>query len=437
MLTIAQGRPEGRPEVGGPAIGKIKGTILDYKSKAPVEFATIALYKRKDSTLVTGTVASDKGLFALSEIGFGRYFMKINFIGYKQIIIDTIRIMPASNDVNLGTVLLHSNAEQLGEVEVSAEKAMVEINIDKKVFNVEKSIVSNGGSATDVLQQIPSVSVDIDGNVSLRGSANVTVLVDGRPSSITGSSRAAILQQIPASSIESIELITNPSAKYDPDGMSGIINIVMKKNKLNGFNGSVTVGVGTNTKYNAQANVSYRNSKMNVYANYGYRYGNRSGSGYSIRQNTFADTSYFVNSQQRQNRINESHNVKAGFDFYLNDKNTLGMFVMYNKSNNQYNQPWNYWEEDKNNVTSGTYLKQETGSEPSSSTDYNLNYRRTFKKPKEELNFDATFSSGAADELTTLTNSYYTGKFDSLNKAPLQQSTLQKNTNSVNNIQLD
>jgi outer membrane receptor protein involved in Fe transport len=431
---MGQSGPDGG---GAPAIGKIRGTVLDFKSKVPVEFATIGLYKMKDSALVTGVVANDKGVFELGQVGFGRYFIKINFIGYKQLIIDTVRINPAKAEVNLGTILLHSNAEQLGEVEISAERATVELNIDKKVFNVEKSIVSNGGSATDVLQQIPSVSVDIDGNISFRGSGNVTVLIDGRPSSITGSSRAAILEQIPASSIESIELITNPSAKYDPDGMSGIINIVMKKNKLNGLNGSVSVGAGTNSKYNGQVNVSYRNSKINVYANYGYRYNYRTGNGWSEMHETYPDTAYSLYSQFRASRISESNNLKAGFDFYLNDKNTLGMFVLYNKGREENDQPWNYWEENGSNVIADTYLKQETSHTPSSSTDYNLNYHRTFKKPKQELNFDATYSNGSSDGLTTLTDSYYTGKFDTLNKTPTVLSNETKNTNSVSNIQLD
>ena len=235
ICAVAQNK-QFKMEEGAQAIGKIKGVVVDNTTKQMVEFATIALYKLKDSTLVNGVVAGVKGDFQLLEIPYGRYFMKINFIGYKQLVLDSIKIRPASPEINLGQIKLKSNTEQLEEIEVSSEKSTLQLGIDRKIFNVEKSIVSEGGSASDVLQSIPSVSVDIDGNISMRGSGNVTVLIDGKPSGLTGSSRAAILQQIPASSIESIELITNPSAKYDPDGMSGIINVIMKKNKLNGFN---------------------------------------------------------------------------------------------------------------------------------------------------------------------------------------------------------
>lgn len=420
-----------------PAIGKIKGVILDNRAGLPVEFATIALYKLKDSSLVTGVVAGVKGDFLLAELAFGRYFMKINFIGYKQLIIDTISIRPRSPEIDLGKVRIRTNTELLGEVEVTSEKVTLELGIDKKIFNVEKSIVSEGGSVTDVLQSIPSVSVDIDGNISMRGSGNVTVLVDGKPSGITGSSRAAILQQIPASSIESIELITNPSAKYDPDGMSGIINIITKKNKLSGFNGSISVGAGTGDKYNAAANISYRNSKLNVYANYGFRSNNRTGSGFSYRQNIFPDTTYLLNSESSQFSKNISHNVKGGVDFYLNDKNTIGASVLYNTGNESSSQVSDYSERDKKNVLSGAYVRDEISEDLPVSMDYNLNFRKTFTRPKQEIIIDATYSAASNNENENYTERNYQLKYEPKNDSPLKQNTSTKGKNDITTIQLD
>ncbi len=429
-----------------PSIGKIKGTVIDNKTKQPVQFATISLYKFKDSSLVTGVVATDKGSFELSSLSFGRYFMKVKFIGYKQMVIDTIAIRPRAPEVTIGVIKLQSNSEQLGEVEVSTEKSTLQLGIDRKIFNVEKSIVSEGGSATDVLQSIPSVSVDIDGNISLRGSGNVTVLVDGKPSGITGSSRAAILQQIPASSIESVELITNPSAKYDPDGMSGIINVILKKNKLSGFNGSVTAGVGTNdqynedfniNKYNSSINLSYRNSKLNAYVNYGFRSNERAGSGLSNRYTFFADTAFYLNQKTRSLNKNVSHNAKAGIDFYLNDKNTLGFSVLYNTGTESSDQTTNYSEANNLNVISGEYARDAKTSDAPTSVDYNLNYRKAFAKPKQELTFDGTYSTASSNDVENYSERDYVLKYASKNATPFKQNTTTNGTNSIANIQLD
>lgn len=429
----------GRMPEGGsaPAIGKIKGIVTDNKTKQAVEFATIALYKTKDSSLVTGVVASAKGDFLLSELPFGRYFMKINFIGYKQLVIDSISIRSKETEIDLGQIKLKNNTEQLGEVEVTSEKSTLQLGIDRKIFNVEKSIVSEGGSASDVLQSIPSVSVDIDGNISMRGSGNVVVLIDGKPSGITGTSRAAILQQIPASSIESIELITNPSAKYDPDGMSGIINIITKKNKLNGFNGSVTLGAGTGDKYNAGATISYRNSKVNVYANYGFRSNNRTGGGSTLRQNFLSDTTFFLRQDFKSLNKNISHNAKAGLDFYLNDKNTIGASVMYNAGKESGNETINFYEADNNDLTSGSYARDVSNSETPISIDYNFNYRKTFTKPKQELIFDATYSDATGGKSESFVERDYKLKYDFKNDEPYKQNTVSKSKNKITTVMLD
>lgn len=417
--------------------GKIKGTVLDHNTRQPIEFATIALYKLKDSVLVTGTITNSKGSFTLSELEFGRYFMKINFIGYKLQVIDTIIISSRSFEIEMAAIQLKSNSEQLGQVEVSTEKNAIQLGIDKKIFNVEKSIVSDGGSATDVLQSVPSVSVDIDGNISLRGNGNVTVLIDGKPSSITGSSRTAILQQIPASSIESIELITNPSAKYDPDGMAGIINIVMKRNKLVGFNGSVSAGVGTLDKYNASANISYRNSKVNVYANYGFRLNNRYGSGSGYRKNIFSDTVFYLRQQLNSNSRSTSHNVKTGIDFYLNKKNTLGCSFLYNKSIDSGTEQIDYLQADYNDLQSASYLRNIKEGGDQTSNDYTLNYRKVFDNPKQEFTMDGTYSTAKNDASENYSEQNYTGIFSSKNNTPFQQRISNYTENQVTTIQAD
>jgi iron complex outermembrane receptor protein len=420
-----------------PAIGKIKGIVLDKSKGLPIEFATVGLFKKKDSTLITGAVANEKGEFLLENIPFGRFFLKANFIGYKEIVIDTIKIKPPVTEIDLGKIKLSSTSENLNEVEVEADKGSMQLSIDKKVFNVTKDLINSSGSATDVLQNIPSVSVDIDGNISLRGSGNVTVLVDGKPSGITGSSRQAILSQIPASSIESVEIITNPSAKYDPDGMSGIINIVLKKNKANGFNGSISAGVGTFDKYNASLNLSYRNKHMNVYVNYGYRANHRTGSGYSNRQNILSDTTFYVDNSSNSIKREESHNAKAGLDFYINDKNTIGASVMYGSGRENNIASTRYYEFDNTHTMSGDYWRDVPETNHSMNLDYNLNYRKTFNKPKQELTFDATYSDASSNEKQNFDERDYSLKFAPLNLTPLRQVTDNIGKNGIFTGQLD
>lgn len=213
----------------GPKIGKLSGKVVDAASKQPVEYATISVLSRRDSSLVTGTVTDMQGSFVLEQIPAGAYRVKVSYIGYRTSTKDNLVISQQTPQHDLGTIRLNASAQALDEVVVSAEQPVFEQSIDKRVFNVEKSIVTQGGSATDILETIPSVAVDVDGNLSLRGSGGVVVLIDGKPSSLTGADRSAILEQIPANAIESVEVITNPSARYDADGMSGIINIVLKK----------------------------------------------------------------------------------------------------------------------------------------------------------------------------------------------------------------
>ncbi|MDP2889445.1 MAG: TonB-dependent receptor [Bacteroidota bacterium] len=229
--------PPAAPAAGMSAVqknGKIKGKIIDADSKTPMEYANVAIYRKLDSKLVTGGMANGAGEFEIGELPMGAYYVEANFIGFEKTTVADVKIIPNATTVDMGTIELEVSRQQIGAVEVVAERNRIEYKIDKKVINVTNDINAAGGTAVTVLENTPSVEVDIDGNVSLRGSSSFTVLIDGRPSVLSGSDA---LRQIPSSAIQNIEIITNPSVKYDPDGMAGIINIVMKKNILSGFNG--------------------------------------------------------------------------------------------------------------------------------------------------------------------------------------------------------
>ncbi|WP_295122681.1 carboxypeptidase-like regulatory domain-containing protein, partial [uncultured Chitinophaga sp.] len=293
LQAIAQppaGAPQGgmRPGAPGgamPAIGHLYGKLLDAKTKQPVEYASVTLHRAKDSSLVTGMLTKPNGDFSLENVPFGPFFVRITFMGYKTLA-KKVTVTPQTVDQDLGNIRIEPNVKALAEVEVTGQRSAFSMGIDKKIFNVDRNLVSVGGTATDVLKSVPSVNVDIDGNVQVRNAAP-TLFVDGKPSTLT-------LDQIPADAIESVELITNPSARYDAEGMSGILNIVLKKNRKAGINGMVNGGIGTNDKYNGGGNLNIRQGKVNFFINYNINANRNWGNGVTDRTNFPAngDTSY-------------------------------------------------------------------------------------------------------------------------------------------------
>ncbi|MDD5507147.1 MAG: carboxypeptidase regulatory-like domain-containing protein [Bacteroidales bacterium] len=215
--------------------GTIAGAVTEEIEKVPMEFVNLVLFREKDSTMVTGTVTNLEGKFWLTEVPYGKFYLVVNFIGYDKKIIPDILITPKENAVDLGNIALRAAVTNIEGVEILADKQRVEYRIDKKVVNVSQDIMADGASVVTALENVPSVQVDIEGNVTLRGSESFTVLIDGRPSVLQGTEA---LQQIPASAVERLEIITNPSARYDPDGLAGIINVVMKKQQNQGIMGS-------------------------------------------------------------------------------------------------------------------------------------------------------------------------------------------------------
>lgn len=375
--------------------GKITGIIADSETGKPIEFATASLFKinpGNPDSLITGAITSSSGKFRIEQVPHGKFRLDVTFIGYNVLHKDSIVISPSSLEVDLGKLTIAPNSELLKEVEVVGEKRMLEMAIDKKVFNVEKNIVSAGGSATDVLQNVPSVSVDIDGNISLRGSGNVTVLVDGKPSGLTGAGRAAVLQQIPASSIESVEVITNPSVKYDPDGMSGIINIVLKKNQKAGANGSISAGIGTGDKYNASGNLNFRNRKINVFVNYSFRDNPRYGNGTMLRQNFFTDSTWYLNQYANSLSTPVSHMVKTGIDFFANDKNTLGVSTTLNSERGLNEERVEYQNLDGMRYLTGLSFRDIDEEDASESADVSLYCKHIFNNPKQTISGELNYS---------------------------------------------
>ncbi len=310
---------------------KITGIVLDGATNTPLEFANVAVFSIPDSSLVTGSITNQEGVFEITGIAEGEYYLEANFIGFSPVLIDEVVVDKENSQVDLGKIEINPSTVEIGGVDVIADKAQVEFKLDKKVVNVSQVISAIGGTAVDVLENTPSVQVDIEGNVSVRGSSNFTVLIDGRPSVLSGSDA---LRQIPSSALESIEIITNPSAKYEPDGMAGIINLVTKKNALNGFSGIVNGSIGTGDKYRGDITLNYRTEKFKFTIGADWRDEINFGSMSSRRQTLSNDTLSHINIDGSRNFNRKGHNFKSGIEWYLTPKSTLSLSGEIGKSDN-------------------------------------------------------------------------------------------------------
>jgi outer membrane receptor protein involved in Fe transport len=386
--------------------GTIIGRIVEGNTTKPVDFATIALVNPTDGKTVKAGRSGLDGFFRISELPLGAYTLKISFVGFDPYSREGLLISESNLTLNVGTIQLKGGkANVLKEVVVQGQKKNMTLGIDRKVFSVEQSIVSEGGSATDLLANVPTVAVDIDGNVSLRGSGSVRVLIDGKPSAIGGGDIATVLQALPASSIENIELITNPSSKYDPEGQTGIINIVLKKNKKIGVNGAVSLSAGNLDNYNASTNLSYRDKNVNIYGNYSFRYGTRLGSGFNNTR--FLNTNNAVNNTQKGKRDNIGNTAKAGIDYYINEKTSIGFSGNVNFRNSDRNDDINYLLQNFNNGRDSISFRTSREEDKDTGYDLSLDFSRKFKKQGEE--FVANLSAGRSreDEFQNLEQSFF------------------------------
>ncbi|MBP6335520.1 MAG: TonB-dependent receptor [Bacteroidia bacterium] len=389
-----------------PKIGQVSGTIVDGTNGESVPYASVAVISMKDSSIVGGALSDEKGKFSINELPMGRMRLQITFVGYATQTLDPFILSPMQPDYAAGLIRLSSSAEKLKEVVISADKPDLILSLDKKVYNMEKNIVNTGGSVTEAMQNIPSVSVDIDGNVSLRGSENVTILIDGKPSGMLGSDRRAVLSQIPANAVDQIEVITNPSAKYDASGMAGIINIKTKKEKMKGFNGTTSIGVGTNDKYNFALGLNNRTSFMNLFANYSYRHDERSSTGETTQYNYFpGQDPYSYTSSSQGKRVADFHTGKIGTDLFLNKWNTLGLSASINTRTEEDPNQTQYVFMDQNESVYSEYQSSEIETETNNGYDVNLDYRRTWAKSKREFSATGGYSSNLEEEAGEVQNS--------------------------------
>lgn len=387
--------------------GAITGKVTDAATGRAVDFASLAVVDQTSGKTVKGGQTAADGSFSVKALPLGTYTLKVSFLGYQPFTREGINLTQQRPAADLGAIkLTMGKASVLKEVVVEAQRSTIQLGVDRKVFSVEQNLVSAGGSATDILENVPTVSVDIDGNVSLRGTSNVRILIDGRPSAIGGGDIASLLQSLPASSIETVELITNPSSKYDAEGQTGIINIVLKKNQRVGFNGGFSLSAGTLDNYNVNGNLSYRDGKINVYGNYSFRYSNREGSGFN---NTFfRDNNSFLNNTTSANRHNEGNTGKIGLDYYINEKTTIGVSGNVNFRKGDDTEDINYLYQNYSADLDGTSLRNAEENETDKGYDLSLDFVRKFARQGEELSANLSYGYSTEDEGQFFNQEFYT-----------------------------
>lgn len=374
----------GAPGGKMPSIGHLYGKVLDAKTKEPVEFASVALLWYDKDSAVAGCLVKTNGDFSLDNLSFGAFRLRISFIGYKTI--DQKMFINMQNiDKDLGNIMLEPDQELLKEVVVSEDKATVQMSIDRKVYNVEKDISTRGGTGLDAVKNIPSVTVDADGNVSLRNNS-VAIYVDGKPTTLT-------LQQIPSDQIERVEIITNPSVKFDASTTGGILNVILKRNSKPGYNGVIMGGIGTNDRYNGMANLNIKQGKVNFFGMYNYNTQTNGNDGFTNRNNLMlpaGDIAKYYNQTDTNHMKNAFQFARAGFDYYINNRSTLTLSGNYVHGSFNSNDFQHY----KYNDTSNVFI---TGGDRINSS------RTSFDNYTGQINFQHTYPKQGKEFTTSLT----------------------------------
>ena len=395
-------RPGGSRPLTGPGDGTLTGIVLDAQSAQPIEYANIVIFRAQDSVMVGGGISGRDGMFLLEKLPYGRHYVRVTFIGYEPRVIDDISLIPGKNTLSLGEIRIENAAVRMGTVEVTGDKPSVLNNLDKRVFNVEKNIASSGGSALDVMENIPSVTVTADGNVVLRGSANVNVLVDGRPSGLAGVSSSDVLNQIPASSIEYVEVVTNPSVRYDPDGTAGIINIVMKKKSTGGMNGVAQVNAGNGDRYNGSLNLNYRTGIVNLFGSYDNRFNRFGGTGTTDRTSSYTSGDLLLAQNSTSANRMQFHTFNAGIDIMPDPTNLVTLGAKYRT----HEYTGSSSSTDLTSLSGGDALSRMLRSNNATRTldsyEYTLNWKKTWDPRVHELTADAFYTPNRMnrDDLT-------------------------------------
>jgi len=382
LLNYSQQKPEGKKV-------KVTGKVIDKGTNQPLEYSTISLVNTTTNKVTAGGITDAKGDFSFDATP-GVYNVKVEFISFKP---TEIKAKTIKENTNLGTISLQDDSTKLDEVVVRSEKTTVEIKLDKKVYNVGKDLMVKGGTVSDVLDNIPSVAVSVEGTISLRGNENVKILIDGKPSSAININDA--LRMIPADAIDKVEVITNPSARYDSEGGGGLLNIVLKKGKTNGLNGTFIATGGYPANQGVSGTLNYKSNNFNIFTTQGYNYRSNPGTTDITTKylNPDNSASRYINESRDNSRINKSYNGSFGIDLFLNKTTTWTNIVNYRRSIG--NNEDNVSSDNFNGDYVFQYYRNRINNENTKSEnfEYSTNLTKNFKKQGHKLTFDGNFST--------------------------------------------
>jgi outer membrane receptor protein involved in Fe transport len=420
----------------------VTGKVLSYEQNSALEYVSVKLYQLPDSTFQKGVFTNADGRFSLNTIP-GKYYLQLSLAFYENQTTEAFELKPGQANFHQGTLRMQQpKTQEVKDVVVRGQKDVMEAGIDKKIYNVAEDLNVNGGTANDILNRLPSVEVDQDGGVLLRGQGSVTILIDGRPSSMSGGNGKTLLDALPANSIERVEIVTNPSAKYDPDGTSGIINIVLKKNKLLGFNGMVSTNLASGDLKGGNVgegsvSLSYRNGNVNVFGTYNARYLEGYRNNYNdIRQEL--NSSVFILDQNRTGTdLDAGQTFRMGADVNLNPRNTIGFVATGSLTRrDRTGELWNAQLDESQTITN---LWSRSSYDPTDrqNLDLNLNYKHDFKEERGNLILDVNQSLGSEDIEGYYVNTYYNPD-TSLSTLPiLDQRLFNTDKNNITTAQAD
>ena len=395
LYNYAQDRPASQNKV------KVTGKVLEKVTKQPLEYATVTISLPNETKVVAGGITNPKGEFEVA-VDPGIYDIKIEFISFKA---TEYKQRSVQENTNLGTVNLSEDAAQLNEVVVRAERSTVEIKLDKKVYNVGQDMIVKGGTVSDVLENVPSVSVDIEGNVSLRGNENVRIFIDGRPSNALNMAEA--LRQIPADAIDKVEVITNPSARYDAEGGAGILNIVLKKGKNLGFNGSFIASTGIPETYGLSANLNYKTEKLNFFTSTGYNYRTSEGTGLTnstiLNRENKQITGYNYEDRDTE-RIRKGISTKTGVEWTVAPNTFWTNAISYRDNTGTDNDLVNYNSFDANKVFTSRRYRLSNGDDLGKDFEYSSNFLKNFNDKGHKLTLDFSYATNKDEENAVITD---------------------------------
>ena len=369
----------------------ISGIVIEQGTDYPLEYATIVLQNVRFPDRVTGGLTDENGKFSV-EVYPGKYNLRVEFLSYRTI---SFNNQDYRNSTDLGILKLSPDVEQLENVEVVGERTTVELRLDKKVYNVGSDLTVQGGSVTDVLDNVPSVSVDVEGNISLRGNESVRILINGKPSALSGLSTNA-LQQLPSDAIEKVEVITNPSARYDAEGTAGILNIILKQSKTTGLNGSVNTYIGFPKRIGGNLSLNLRRDKFNIFTNTSYRTSNSPGRGQNLQQNfdNLGVLESYQNEFSNSDRIRNSFNTNVGFEYLFDKNTTLTQSFVVRKSDGDDISILDFENFDADKVPTINRTRLNSQIETDESWQYSINFIKKFKKDGHQLTADFQYSEG-------------------------------------------